>query len=508
MIKKLFLAPAAALLAVAGCGNQGIDASDAASVQPAQVAASDLQAAVSDERVRRFYEARGWEAAWSRRAASGLVEALRGAAAHGLDPADYVAAVERANRPAEREAALSLAALEYAGALANGRVDPNRIRDIYTIPRPDPDLVAGLGQAIEGGDVGGWLAGLAPRDAEYRALSEAYLRYAGEAERDGSQDIQGGDRIREGERDPRVPRIVEALRANNYLGEAPATGDGALYSAPIAAAVRRMQNDHGIAADGVVGPDTLEALNTGAAERVRTLAVNLERRRWLQRRPPATRIDVNTAAARLDYWRDGQHVDARNVVVGQPGWETPQLGSPIFRLVANPTWTVPRSIQEEEIEPKGSGYMARHNMVWRDGWIVQRSGPGNALGEVKFDMRNDHAIYLHDTPAKNLFAENQRHFSHGCVRVEDALGFARMLAQADGKLAQFERALASGEETFVNLDANIPVRLVYHTAFVDQGGNIVFRTDPYGWDAELAAALGYDPRQARGLRRHVSDVGP
>ena len=506
MIKKLFLVPAATLLAVAGCGNQGIDASDAASVQPAQVAPSDLRAAVSDERVRRFYEARAWEAAWTRRASSALIEALGGAAAHGLDPADYLAAVEQSNRPAEREAALSLAALDYADALANGLVDPDRIRDIYTIPRPDPDLVAGLASALEGGDVGGWLAGLAPGDPEYRALSEAYLRYAGEVEGGGSQDIQSGDLIREGDRDPRVPRIVEALRGNGYLGEAPAAGD--LYTVEIAAAVRRMQGDYGIAADGVVGPDTLEALNTGAAERARTLAVNLERRRWLQRRPPATRIDVNTAAARLDYWRDGQHRDARKVIVGQPGWETPQLGSPIFRLVANPTWTVPRSIQEEEIEPKGSGYMARNNMVWRDGWIVQQSGPDNALGEVKFDMRNDHAIYLHDTSAKNLFAENQRHFSHGCVRVEDALGFARMLAQADGKLAEFERAMTSGEETFVNLDANIPVRLLYHTAFVDQGGNIVFRTDPYGWDAEVAEALGYEARQARALRRHVSDVGP
>lgn len=502
----MMLVPAAALLAAAGCGNNSIEASDAASVQPAQVTAADLRSTVADERVRRLYEARGWQAAWDRSAASALVERLEGAAAHGLDPAEFLDRIRQAGGPAEREAALSRAALDYAAILADGRVDPARLRDVYTVPRPRTDVVAGLARAMETEEIGGWLDGLPPSDAEYRALSEAYLRYSREAAGERGADISGGELIRPGDRDPRVPRIVEALRANGYLGGGGAAGD--LYAPPIAQAVRRMQADYGIADDGIVGPDTLAALNTGAAERARTLAVNLERRRWLERRPPATRIDVNTAAAVLEYWREGDRRDARRVVVGQPDWPTPQLGSPIFRLVANPTWTVPKSIEQEEIAPKGPGYLARNNMVRRDGWIVQLPGPDNALGQVKFDMRNDQSIYLHDTPAKALFGESQRHFSHGCVRVDDALGFARILAEADGKLAEFERALATGEETFVALDRHVPVRLLYHTAFVDTAGNLVFRTDPYGWDDDVAAALGYEARQARRLRSHVSDVGP
>ena len=165
-------------------------------------------------------------------------------------------------------------------------------------------------------------------------------------------------------------------------------------------------------------------------------------------------------------------------------------------------------MEEEEIAPKGPGYLARNNMERRDGWIVQLPGPDNALGQVKFDMRNDESIYLHDTPAKHLFQQNQRHFSHGCVRVEDALGFARMIAEAGGKLREFEQALGTGEETFVQLDDEIPVRLLYHTAFVDGSGNVVFRTDPYGWDDSVAEALGYEAREARRLQRHTSDVGP
>src|SRR5690606_12814980 len=146
----------------------------------------------------------------------------------------------------------------------------------------------------------------------------------------------------------RVPQIVEALRDNGYLDERSEQGtQDNLYSAAIADAVERMQDDFGIAVDGVVGPDTLAMLNTGAEERARTLAVNMERRRWLARNPPGTRIDVNIAAASLAYYKDGELRDSRSVVVGQPEWETPQLGSPIYRLVANPTWTVPKSIEED-----------------------------------------------------------------------------------------------------------------------------------------------------------------
>jgi L,D-transpeptidase YcbB len=257
----------------------------------------------------------------------------------------------------------------------------------------------------------------------------------------------------------------------------------------------------------VIGEESLAALNDAAFDRVRTLAVNLERKRWRLRETPATRIDDNIAAATLEYWRDGGLADARRVIVGEPGNETPQLTSPFHRLVANPTWTVPRSIQHEEIEPKGAAYMARNNMEWRDGWIVQQSGPTNSLGLVKFDLRNDHAIYLHDTPHKALFAQNLRQFSHGCVRVADALGFARMIAAEQGIGDQWQRARAEGEEGFVALPRPIPVRLYYQTAFLDQG-RIRYRLDAYGWDETVARALGFAARPRRETAHREHDVGP
>ena len=245
-----------------------------------------------------------------------------------------------------------------------------------------------------------------------------------------------------------------------------------------------------------------------AGERARQIAVNLERLRWLERNPPATRIDVNTAAAFLEYRRDGALRDRRNVVVGQPDWETPQLGSPIFQLVAHPIWRVPESILEDELKEKSPAYLAAQGMEWRDDRLVQLPGPKNSLGQVKFDMRNDQAIYLHDTPAKTLFGRTERHRSHGCVRVQDAIGFALLLAHDDGILIDFQEALTKGEESFVKLKSEVPVRLMYRTAFLDDG-KVRFVEDVYGWDDDLAYALGYVRKPPRPKAKHEGDdVGP
>lgn len=505
---------AALLLALGGCGalgNSGDGGEGVAAVRPSRVTAEDLRAAATDPRLVQFYEARGWQPAWTEDRAHVLVAAVGGAARHALDPNVFLEAAARSDAPAAREAGLSLAALSYAEALARGRVDPERLRDVYEVPRPQTDLAAGLNSAVEAGNVGDWLESLAPQDSEYRALAEAYAAAVAGASQSPRPAIPAGPAIRPGRSDPRVPAIVRALRAGNYL-DAPAEGAEAQpaengYTPEIAEAVRRVQEDHGLEPTGIVGAETLAALNGGAFERARTLAVNLERRRWLPRQAPETRIDVNTAAAQLTYFRGGSVADRRRAVVGQPGNETPELASPIFRLVANPTWTVPESIAEEEILPLGPGYLARNDMTMRDGMIVQGSGPKNALGLVKFDMRNDHAIYLHDTPAKALFGQDERHSSHGCVRVQDALGFARMIAQQEGVLDDWHEAQATGEETFVPLPREIPVRLLYHTAFLD-GGRIRFRRDVYGWDEDVAEALGL-ARRARAERpSHRTDVGP
>jgi len=424
----------AALLALAAC--------TVTNTPQANQDEAGLRAAAKDARVLRFYEAREWRTAWTDEQRAALESAIGGAEQHGLDPDMFAPRIANGADPAARDAAFSLAALGYAEALARGRADPARLRDVYEIPRPNPDLAAGLNRALDGGDLAEWFGGLAPQDEEYRLLSAAYTETRQQ----------------------------------------------------IAAAQGRA--------------------SAGLSDRARTLAVNLERRRWLEREPPATRIDVDTGAAVLSYYRDNQLANRRAVVVGQAGTETPSLASPMTRLVANPTWTVPRSIQQREIAPKGAAYMARNNMEMRDGQIVQGSGPRNSLGLVKFDMENTHAIYLHDTPAKGLFGSDERHRSHGCVRVSDALGFARMLAEHAGILDQWERARRRDddeeeeyEQAFVPLPTPIPVRLLYHTARVEDG-RVIIVEDAYGWDDAVAQALGLPASPRRAARARLEDIGP
>jgi murein L,D-transpeptidase YcbB/YkuD len=531
-MRKLFACVSAAALLVAGCGEmggsgQGGGGGGQVQIDPAQVTAEALQAAVKDERVKKFYEARGWAAVWNDKLAGELTQALGEAQTHAINPDSYLKEAKAGASPAEREAGMTLAALNYAQALSTGVVDPRKLFEVYEVPMHKADVAAGLGQAVEKGDVRAWLAGLAPQDEEYKALQQAYAGYAKQAAGEQRQAIQAGDKIETGDKDPRVPAIADALRANGYLAAAaqpqgqsseakggeknkaaaqPAAA-GTTFTAEMAEAVKKVQADYGIKPAGVIGTATVEALNTGARERARILAVNLERRRWLERTLPATRIDVNTAAAELRYFRDGAVADQRRVVVGQPEWETPELGSPIVRLVANPPWNVPDSIAEEEILPKGAAYMAKENISMQNGRLVQKAGPKSALGLVKFDMTNKHAIYLHDTPAKALFGTTERHSSHGCVRVHDAIGFARLLAEHHGQLEAFNKGLASGKETGVSLPKALPVRLLYHSAYAD-GGKVIFRTDPYAWDEKVAQAMGLPGQLRPRIVKHYSDIGP
>jgi len=493
-------AVALALLSVpiTGCGQAGGDESSAAT--PALNS--------SDPQVKAFYAAREGEPAWDKKAEKALVEVLDNAVVHGLRR-DLFLKGDLPKDDTQREAMLTGAAIRYAQALAQGYTDPKKMDRIYTVPRPKADVAAGLAQAVKSGDLARYFDSLAPQTEDYRALSAEFVRLAKLADARGDgQSIAAGKAIQPGQSDPRLPAIASILAANGY-GD-PQQAAPRRYSPQLVAAVKRLQADFGLKPDGVIGAGTIEAMNQGPGDRARKIAVNLERLRWLDREPPATRVDVNTAAAYLEYYRDGRRRDRRNVVVGQPGKETPELGSPIFQLVAHPFWRVPESIQKDELETKSGAYLAEQRIEMRDGRMVQLPGPKNSLGEVKFDMKNDQAIYLHDTPAKALFTAPERHRSHGCVRVQNALDFAMLLASDDGVLDQFQtRMMEPDEEGFVKLKQEVPVRLMYRTAFV-QDGQVKLVDDIYDWDGLIAYGLGYvrQPPRVRGDDDFGNDVGP
>jgi murein L,D-transpeptidase YcbB/YkuD len=435
------------------------------------------------------------DGAWKSTTEEQLREAIANAPVNGLKPDLFL-------KGGEKGAALTQAALKYASALANGYADPTQLHEVYTIPHQVVDVRAGLLQALQKGNVKGWLDSLPPQTDEYRALSQAHVHYLQLAAKTQFQPVPDGKPIKPGGHDPRLPQVVAAMQALGYLsapqaggaqGQRPASNrQSNTYTDGLVAAVKKLQGDYGFKQDGIIGGNTLDALNAGPAYRARELAVAMERLRWLPRNPPATRIDVNTAASFLDYWRDGQHVDHRKVVEGEADKPTPQLQAPIVRLVANPTWTVPKGIGVKELADKSQAWLQQNQFVLKGDQYVQLSGPKNSLGLVKFDMDDKEAIYLHDTPAKALFGLDDRHRSHGCVRVENAVQFATALADQEGVLDQFQKGMQSNNETFIKLPKPIPVRLLYLTAFWD-GSHVQFRQDVYGWDDNVAKALGLEP---------------
>ena len=215
------------------------------------------------------------------------------------------------------------------------------------------------------------------------------------------------------------------------------------------------------------------------------LRANLERWRWMPRDLGNRYIYVNVPSYRLSVMQDGVEEASYNVVVGSPKTPTPQLLLQAQSVVANPTWTVPESILKAG-GVRGKGFKYSRNP---DGSIraVQAPGPTNALGRIKIDMPNPHAIYLHDTPNHAVFSRENRALSHGCVRVENITELAAMLQGGDG----LDEALAEPSKTRTfQLQKSMPVYLVYFTAVADPDGSIRYVGDPYGRDQMVLASLG------------------
>lgn len=447
------------------------------------------------------------EVQWTDKLKKQLREIIANAPANGLKPELFL------QGDGQDEAALTKAALKYAEALSNGFSDPNKIYPVYTIPRPSADVQQAFLQAMKSGDLASWFNSLPPQTDEYKALSEAHLKFLKLAAAAKFQPVPAGKPLNPSSHDERVPALAAALAAMGYLDQPEAQGGQqgssatARFSPQLVAAVKQLQSDFGLKVDGIVGGNTLAAINMGPAGLARECAIAMERLRWLERNPPQTRIDVNTAATFLDYWRDGQHLDRREVVAGEPDKQTPQIQAPIMNLVAYPKWRVPDSIASKEVATKGQGWLQANNFTLDNGHWVQESGPKNSLGIVKFDMDDKQQIYLHDTPAKALFGLPERHRSHGCVRIQDAVAFATAIATEEGINDKFQQAMAGQQEAYVKVKTPIPVRLLYHTAFWD-GSRLQFRPDVYGWDDGVAAALGlvrgvsWQPVQQSG------DIGP
>jgi murein L,D-transpeptidase YcbB/YkuD len=226
-------------------------------------------------------------------------------------------------------------------------------------------------------------------------------------------------------------------------------------------------------------------------ERRRTIARNMERWRWMPRSLGPDHVLVNAARFQADLWRGARKVGSWRVIVGKKSTPTPVFNTHITGVVLNPWWEIPASIVRESV-----GALVRRNpaaarargYVWSDGRYRQKPRPNNALGQMKLVMPNPFSVYMHDTPNKQLFDEPVRAFSHGCVRTDDAIGYAATLLEGVMTRPQVEEIVRSGVTKTVSLERPLPIYIAYFTAVADASGGVELLPDIYGRDGRIAVA--------------------
>jgi murein L,D-transpeptidase YcbB/YkuD len=473
---------------------------------PEAVTISELVAQLpdGDAVVRDFYRLRGYQSAWHPTDIGILQASLARAAADGLNPDDYTPVIQ--GSPEIRDVNLTRAAVNYLRDMRQGREALRLIDSDVALPQASFDAAKALNDALNANALASLLADSAPESPDYIHLRDALKLYRGIDNRGGWPNLVLPVQDPAGLTD----RQARSLR-DRLAYEEPVLADA---SAPdLISALQRFQGRHGLAPSAHIDGATIAELNVTAAYRVKQLAANMERLRWLPRRLEPDHILVNVPDAHLSLVLGGKEVLASRVVVGKPATPTPILRAEGAGLTVNPPWNIPESIARNEILPKlkaDRSYLKKQDMVLLNGppgdpyglsvtWrkipkgtfpylIQQHPGGGNPLGTVKLELPNKFDVYLHDTPAKKYFSQVNRDISHGCVRVERILPLASYaLSKTPDDMAVIVDAISRGETKYFPLKRQLPVYFLYQTAFVDAAGTLQLRPDIYGRDQRMIA---------------------
>jgi murein L,D-transpeptidase YcbB/YkuD len=468
------------------------------------------------DEVLTFYEAGAYGLAWLRNnqptpQASALIELFKAATEKGLNPDDYDAQrwddrVVRLSAPSADvvrfDLALTVCAMRYISDLHMGRVNPQHFKFGLDVGPKRYDLTEFMrNEIVYTRDVKLALAGVEPRYAGYQRLKAAltvYLKLAKDG--DGEPVPVPPGTLRPGDSYRGIPQLVARL---NRLGDSvsadwsESAGAGSVYQGPVVDAVKHFQRRHGLGPDGVIGKGTIAALNTPLSTRVQQIQFALERYRWIPDNFPQAPIVVNIPEFRLRTMlrQPGARPLDMGVVVGKAYLHrTPVFANYMRYVIFRPYWEVPPSIARAELFPKmqrDPNYAAANNFIVEGNRIRQKPGPKNALGLVKFIFPNSYNVYMHGTPATQLFSRSRRDFSHGCIRVENPVALAEWVLHDNPEWTE-DRILAAmnGSETLkVNLTRPIPVLILYTTAVAEPNGEIHFFDDIYGYDGALQEVL-------------------
>jgi murein L,D-transpeptidase YcbB/YkuD len=411
-----------------------------------------------------------------------IANALAAAPGRGL-PASAV-------DPAAADDQWKAAAVAYVAAERGHIDDPGAVDPDFALKDPS-NIGAEFDAALAAGRLQAWLAGEAHDDPDLATLIHARDVYAAIVSAGGWPAVPPGKPPKARASDARIPVLRKRLAAEGYVAAPPAKAKA--FDAALAAQLSAFQGHHELTPNGVLDAATLAALNVTADDRLAQIDANIERARWLPAHLPPTRIMVDTGEPQATLFENGDPTLAMRAIVGKPSSHTPTFASSVTAVKFNPPWNVPANIVASEILPKARrspGYLARNDYYYSEGRLIQRPGPKSALGYVKFEMPDPYVIYLHDTPARTLFAKPARWLSHGCIRLEKPRELAAALLAAQGLARDdIDSAIAKRATQTVTLTTPPPVFIVYRTVVPAPDGRLTFRSDVYGWDAEIATAL-------------------
>jgi L,D-transpeptidase YcbB len=452
-----------------------------------------------------------------------LIIELNNSTDDGLDPKNYMevgfgalSRLENEEDGVGAELALAQAFLTYARDLHVGRSTPSVTATNIVIDQKTLNSTKWL-SVLQKNGLKTTTYALTPKHSQYKKLKKILAKYRDLSSIGGWSEVSPGPALKFGMNTNRVDELRSSLAARGYKNIA--ANDANQFDESLKNAVINFQKSSGLKADGVAGKGTLQALNASADTRIEQIIVNMERWRWLPQELESRYVLVNQAGFELFLVDDGEVIDTRNVIVGKPFHQTPIFSDKIGYVEFNPTWTVSSAIASDEFLPKlikDPDYLAQNDYKIYESWaegaaeidansvdwtrvkagkfpyrIVQQPGKKNALGYVKFMFPNKRNIYLHDTPSRQLFASTGRAFSHGCIRVSDALGFAEKMLGIDQQMSRetIDERVATGKMNRVSLKRKIPIHLTYFTVWVDDNGNPQFFNDIYERDQLVSAII-------------------
>ena len=475
--------------------------------------------------VSELYQLRGYALIWSdgkqyNDKAKQLLSSIQKASQYGLNPFDYdVELIEsflEATFIDEKLLSKSDIVFSHAYIKLAAHINHGKLNNIQTYLNQDNTLLATLNKAAEASSISELFNELQPNHSPYKNLIKALDFYTKlDVE---NETITLTERSYEfGDRSIEIPKIRQRLHQLGDLAANDLTSE--LYDESLMLGVSHFQIRHGLEADGILGKQTVRELNVPIWRRIQQLELNLARAQSLPDISNGKHLLVNIPAYKLYLYDNQQLAYTSNVVVGKKKHKTPTISSELTKIILSPYWNVPRSITKNEIIPevqKDPHYLAKNNMRlistnlqhtrfidpysidWTnlntskiDFRVRQEPGQSNSLGNIKFIFPNRHSVYLHDTPARGLFALPRRAFSHGCIRLEDPFGLAETLLSSSTGWSKYDLLNISkqSKSKTLALEEPVPIHLTYMTAWADDQGIVNFRPDIYNRDAQVLASL-------------------